>query len=232
MLERLLESRARKTHYTGGTIASVTAHTALIAAALYATAQARDFSVSRVETVRPIYFPSPATPQTRVRSASRPENRPRPAVVPRMMFVDPINVSVPNAVDLSNLVSRTADFPRGIGAQTGDTPGHGIGEDNPGTTFSAEQVEKQAALAAGNQPPRYPEGLRSAGIEGSVTALFVVDAAGRVEEGSVRFVRSDNRLFENAVRSALGRMRFIPAEVGGTKVRQLVQMPFVFTLSR
>jgi protein TonB len=34
------------------------------------------------------------------------------------------------------------------------------------------------------------------------------------------------------VRVALRRMRFIPAEVGGVKVRQLVQMPFVFTLSR
>jgi protein TonB len=34
------------------------------------------------------------------------------------------------------------------------------------------------------------------------------------------------------VRVALRRMRFIPAEVGGAKVRQLVQMPFVFTLSR
>jgi len=27
-------------------------------------------------------------------------------------------------------------------------------------------------------------------------------------------------------------MRFVPAEIGGRKVRQLVQMPFVFTLNR
>jgi len=27
-------------------------------------------------------------------------------------------------------------------------------------------------------------------------------------------------------------MRFVPAEIGGKKVRQLVQMPFLFTLSR
>jgi protein TonB len=39
-------------------------------------------------------------------------------------------------------------------------------------------------------------------------------------------------LFEDAVRVALRRMRFIPAEVGGRRVRQLVQMPFVFTLAR
>jgi protein TonB len=65
-----------------------------------------------------------------------------------------------------------------------------------------------------------------------VIAEFVVDEQGRAQEGSVRFVRSDNQLFEDAVRVALRRMRFVPAEVGGRKVKQLVQMPFVFTLSR
>ncbi len=62
--------------------------------------------------------------------------------------------------------------------------------------------------------------------------MFVVDEQGRVEEASVRFVRSDNQLFEEAVRVALRRMRFIPAQVGGRKVKQQAQMPFVFTLSR
>jgi protein TonB len=74
--------------------------------------------------------------------------------------------------------------------------------------------------------------LRSSGVEGKVIAQFVVDEQGRAEEGSLRFVSSDNRLFEDAVRVALVRMRFIAAEIGGVKVRQLVQMPFVFTLSR
>jgi protein TonB len=63
-------------------------------------------------------------------------------------------------------------------------------------------------------------------------ATFVVDVSGRAEDTTVRFAQSDNVLFEDAVRNALRRMRFIPAEVGGRKVRQLVQMPFVFTLSR
>jgi outer membrane biosynthesis protein TonB len=51
-------------------------------------------------------------------------------------------------------------------------------------------------------------------------------------QGSVRVVQSDNDLFADAVRVALGRLRFTPAEVGGKKVSQLVQMPFVFTLNR
>ncbi|HEU4748165.1 MAG TPA: energy transducer TonB, partial [Gemmatimonadaceae bacterium] len=102
---------------------------------------------------------------------------------------------------------------------------------DPSQPFSAEHVERQAYLAEGGVAPRYPHSLRAAGIEGQVTALFVVSEAGRVEPGTLRFTRSDNPLFEAAVKDALERMRFIPAEVGGRKVRQLVQMPFVFRLA-
>jgi len=84
----------------------------------------------------------------------------------------------------------------------------------------------------GTPPPRYPEVLRSSGVEGQVVAVFVVNEMGRAEADSIRFSRSDNRLFEDAVKESLRRMRFVPAEIGGRKVRQLVQMPFVFTLAR
>jgi protein TonB len=101
-----------------------------------------------------------------------------------------------------------------------------------GGAFNAEQVERQASFVAGSGAPRYPEALRSSGVEGKVVALFVVDEKGRAEADSVRILSSDNALFEEAVRRALPRMRFIPAEIGGRKVRQLVQMPFVFTIGR
>ena len=61
---------------------------------------------------------------------------------------------------------------------------------------------------------------------------FIVDELGRPVHGSIRVVQSDNDLFADAVKVALGRLRFTPAEVGGKKVSQLVQMPFVFTLNR
>ena len=64
-----------------------------------------------------------------------------------------------------------------------------------------------------------------------MVAEFTVNERGLVESDSVRFVRSDNVLFERSVRNVLRRMRFAPAEIGGRKVRQLVQMPFVFTLN-
>ena len=42
----------------------------------------------------------------------------------------------------------------------------------------------------------------------------------------------DHPLFTDAVQKALGWMRFLPAESGGRKVRQLVQMPFEFRIDR
>jgi protein TonB len=132
---------------------------------------------------------------------------------------------------MADVISKPTDFGSGTIGPTGGNSGEGATAPTDGT-FRADQVEKQVSVVPGSPPPRYPEILRSSGVEGQVTALFVVDETGRAEEDGVRFVRSDNPLFENAVKQALRRMRFVPAEIGGRKVRQLVLMPFVFTLAR
>ena len=84
----------------------------------------------------------------------------------------------------------------------------------------------------GTGSPRYPDILRSASVEGEVLAQFVVDTTGRVEVATFKVIRKSHDLFEAAVRSALPNMRFLPAEVGGRKVKQLVQQPFVFALQK
>ena len=40
------------------------------------------------------------------------------------------------------------------------------------------------------------------------------------------------RLFVQSVKNALPNMKFIPAELAGRKVRQLVQQPFTFSITR
>jgi protein TonB len=228
MLETLLESKSRNRRSSGGAIASVTAHTALIAAALYATAQARVEPSRSPETVRPIYFPNPSVPAIKSPNTI-PSTRPNEH---RLIFVAPnLDIKVP-AVDITGIVSKQEDFGRSLIGPAGSSGGGETGAGSGDTPFRADQVEKQVAVVPGSRAPRYPELLRSSGVEGQVTAVFVVDELGRAEVESIRFVRSDNRLFEDAVKEALRRMRFIPAEVGGRKVRQLVQMPFVFTLAR
>jgi protein TonB len=228
MLETLLESKLERERSAGGAIVSVTTHVALIAAALYATAQARVHPAEFRETVRPVYFPRDNLP---VQSASPAMSRQRHVHGHRLVFVAPdVDIKVPS-IDISDVVSKPGDFSHGAiaSASNGEQESGG---GPAGAPFRADQVEKQVGVSPGNTPPRYPDVLRSSGVEGQVIAEFVVDEQGRAEEGSLRFVRSDNRLFEEPVRVALFRMRFIPAEVGGVKVRQLVQMPFVFTLSR
>jgi periplasmic protein TonB len=225
MLTTLLESKSNSKRSPAGTIVSVLAHTGLIAAAVYATAQAHVPPTRAPTTVRPVYFPRVTAPTPAVHTTGAGAS---PATPTRLLFVRPVIVDVPVPIDLSSMASRPSDFPStAILGGVRSSPGGG----DPSATFSADQVEKQVAVAPGSLPPRYPETLRNAGVQGQVTAMFVVDESGRAED-SVRFLHGDNALFEDAVRAALRRMRFTPAEVGGRKVRQLVQMPFVFTLKK
>lgn len=80
--------------------------------------------------------------------------------------------------------------------------------------------------------PRYPETLRDQKVEGSVLVQLVVNADGTPEMASLKVVRTDHALFADAVRTALTDWRWDPATVQGRAVRQLVTLPFDFSLSR
>jgi len=229
MFDTLLESKVARSRSAGGAFASVTAHSALIAAAVLATQQATVRTTTPVEHAHVVYFP-PAPIANPQRSATENPSRGAPTLP------NPIQVSAPISklppIDFRGLATLPGDLaapPIPMTASAGRPGGATI---DSGGVFQENEVEKPASLIAGTASPRYPETLRASGIEGRVIALFVVDEGGRAEVDSVRFVRSDNRLFEDAVRVALRRMRFVPAEAGGRKVRQLVQMPFVFTIDR
>lgn len=229
MLETLLESRPKGSRSTAGAIASVTTHTALIAAAVFATAQARVQPRAPAEIVRPVYFP-PNVPQVHT-PRSTPAAPSRPLDGHRMIFVGThIDIAIP-PIDITTVVSKAEDF--GVASTGALRPDGAESQSVPyGSPFRADQVDRQVGLISGVRPPAYPEALRSAGIEGKVLVEFVVDERGQPVQGSIRVVQSDHDLFTDAVRVALRRQRFTPAEVGGKKVSQLVQMPFVFTLNR
>ena len=73
--------------------------------------------------------------------------------------------------------------------------------------------------------------LRSAGITGDVIAQFVVNEDGRADMRTFKALSSSHPQFTAAVKAALPQMRFYPAEVGGRKVKQLVQQSFTFSLN-
>jgi periplasmic protein TonB len=233
MLDTLLESRARTRRSPAGAVVSVCAHTLLIGAAVYATAHAHLAPPVHNDGARPIYFVRPdKTPATPTRSATRSTSTGLPHR-PTLKFFDipTIDVKVP-ALMMTDPTTSADDFAPnhfGVGASSGlaNAPTNATG-----SAFQADEVEKQVALKPGNPTPLYPPALRNTGVEGKVIAMFVVNELGQAEDSTVRFVSSDNRLFDDAVRTALRRMRFVPAQIGGKKVRQLVQMPFVFTLQK
>ncbi|MFO0234075.1 MAG: TonB family protein, partial [Burkholderiales bacterium] len=136
---------------------------------------------------------------------------------------------------LSKKVTDEADF-SGQGVARGIAEGVEGGKgpvpqgDQPYFDF---QVDKTVAMAPGAQEgPAYPDILSNTGIEGQVLAQFVVDTTGRADMSTFKALKSDHELFTTSVKYALQRMRFLPAEVGGRKVKQLVEQPFQFSLNR
>jgi TonB family protein len=136
------------------------------------------------------------------------------ATVPRLVPSPPSRDPMPNAVRPDQAPGAA---PRTVGADE---------------LFFEFQVETPVRPTERARGPRYPDAARAAGHEGEVLAQFVVDTAGRIETGSFRVLRSTHPLFSEAVRQGLSDLEFLPAEVGGRKVRQLVQQPFLFALSR
>jgi protein TonB len=136
-------------------------------------------------------------------------------------------------IDFTRPPTDEHDFDGKTGRLTTDGPGGGIGLASPtNDVYSAALVEKAAAPQPGNPAPVYPAAMRSAQIEGTVLATFVVDTMGRAEPATIHVAEATHPLFGEAVRQSLLRSRYLPAIVGGRPVRQLVEQRFSFTLNR
>jgi hypothetical protein len=59
---------------------------------------------------------------------------------------------------------------------------------------------------------------------GDVATEFIVDTSGFVEPNSIRLLRSLNVTLGDSVRAAVAHWHFVPAEIAGARVRQIVQM--------
>jgi protein TonB len=94
--------------------------------------------------------------------------------------------------------------------------------------FQVDRPAKPKKPAA----PVYPDHLRSQHVEGTVLVQFIVDQRGRPDMQSFKVIKSSHAAMTESVRSAVNDMTFFPAEWGGQKVKQLVQLPFTFKLDR
>jgi protein TonB len=235
MFNNLIESKPKKVKNPGGVLSSVILHAVLIVGAVYATANAAiENEKTKAEEVRFVEAPKEKPPPPKEEPPPPPKDvvaAPTPPKGFQVLIAPPKIPDVIPDVDLSKSVTNEADFSgRGVAGGTakgvGNTP---INTDQPYFEF---QVEKPAAQIPGGPQPRYPDILRSGGVEGEVLVQFVVDTSGRAEMKDFKILKSSHDLFSAAVRNVLPQMRFIPAEVGGRRVKQLVQQPFVFALQR
>jgi protein TonB len=238
MFNNLLESKPKKEKRGGGTVASIVMHSVLVGLAVYATANAAiQNEKPKQEKIDFVETPKDEPPPPK----DEPPPPPPPDIVaapppPKGFQVLTAPVEIPDVIpdiDLSKKVTDENDFSgKGVagGVAKGVEGGKAVVQsDQPYFEF---QVEKPVVPAPGSTSPRYPDMLRQAGVEGEVLAQFVVDTTGRAEAGSLKILKSSHDLFIQSVKNALPQMKFIPAEVGGRKVKQLVQQPFTFSISK
>lgn len=234
MFDNLIESRRKKQKFLGSTMFSIVAHGALIAGAVVATSdvgkaafqEQREEKVDFVE-VKEKPKPEPEKPP--------PEVQPNTPPPPKGFQILTAPIEIPDVlpeIDLNKAVTNEADF-TGRGAQGGKATGVVGGVPQAVNTDQALwdfQVEKPAQWIQGTGSTKYPEMLKQSGIQGSVMAQFTVDTLGKAEMGTFKVLKSSHELFVVAVRNALPTMRFLAAEQGGKKVRQVVQQEFSFTI--
>ena len=235
MFENLLETKPKKPKTVKQFIFSIVAHIVLIGGAVYGTLQAKEaIEKPKAEKVEFVEMKKDEPPPPE----KPPEPPPEQVVAPPppkgfQVLTAPIKIpDVLPDIDLSKKVTDEGDFTgKGVAGGIGKGVVGGTGPVGDQTYFEF-QVEKQVAPAPGNGGPRYPDMLRSANVEGEVLAQFVVDTNGRAEMSQFKVLKSSHDLFTNSVRQFLSSARFYPAEIGGRKVKQLVQQPFNFTLTR
>ena len=100
-------------------------------------------------------------------------------------------------------------------------------------TYSFAEVETKPSLASVANFQRvvsegYPDDLRRRRMGGIAEVSFVVDAAGKVEPGSIEIVDATQPAFGEAAKQALLMTGFKPGRVSGTPVRTKVSLPIVY----
>ena len=234
MLNNLLESKPQKQKTVGGTIFSVVMHVVLVALAIQATLNAGQKEVKKDQKIDFVEVKKDEPPPPKEKAPPPPDVTVAPPPKGFQVLVTPLSIpDVLPDIDLSKKMTDEKDF-TGKGVAGGRATGvvGGTAPLNPDQALYDYQVEKPVAQAPGSPGPRYPDILRGNGIEGEVIAQFIVDTTGRAEPSSFKVLKTTHELFAEAVRTALPKMRFIPAELGGRKVKQLVQQPFSFTIQK
>ena len=244
-----LPPRGTLTSRFSGVSLSVVLHTTLIAGAVAATmpplpeslVSAGAVARPRLELVRFIR----SLPSGPTRKADESGSRREPSeLVPALMLIAPtvtpimtpeISESVVPNLDLeaemSDWLTRQLEG-RTSGMSTVAEAVRRMYSAPVDGAYQEDVVEKTVWPRPNNPRPAYPFSLLSAGIEAHVLTRFIVDSTGKVSEKSMVFPDGAHRMFVDAIRRALLRSRYFPAELAGRRVSQHVIQEFVFRIDR
>lgn len=195
-------------------------HVALVTGALWATRSAAEVFAG------PRHEPIDITLSAHVRTPTGQENI--PPIPGGLIIADPeipdlpkLDPTIPGAarVDPRQLIPGTTDIPGT------DSLGPAIGSAT--TTYQESEVD-DVPLLRSSPAPRYPRVMAEAGIEGSVTLSFVIDAEGRVVAGSAKLIRASHDAFVAAAEEAVYASLFQPARRRGEAVPVLVRQTVTF----
>jgi len=213
----------------------------------------RPATVERIRylTIAPV-VPAPAAEELAPKAVAAPPKAmqaPPPArinrdsrslsTIPRLRapVVGPIAVADPTPVPDIDLSSKVSEVDSALIAAAPRVSGLVKGLVGDSASLAAhtgpylkDEVDRVVRPFDNNPKPVYPWRLQRQGVQGSFVAQFVIDSTGRVDESTMVFPPSAHSLFVEAVRQALRKSRYFPAEFGGRKVRQLVEQRFTFVL--
>jgi hypothetical protein len=102
---------------------------------------------------------------------------------------------------------------------------------SPDSVYSVLDVDTAAVRSASSAAPAYPLKLLEQHVQGFVNAQYIVDTTGFADTATFVVLQATHKDFVVAVRDALPYMRFQPAKIGRSKVRQLVQQQFSFRIT-
>jgi TonB family protein len=230
MFSQLPESRSVPPRRRLAIAVSALVHAAIVWEAMHGTAAARPAPRRIAETI-PLYV-STRHPERTAHLVSAPD---RGHAAPQFVMpsIDPVTIPLPTAPFTPALPDSWPAHPSGADAtDSAATRLSGDGHGTIGQPFAAGEVDRAAAPRPGAPAPVYPPGLQAAGIEGVVAVEFVVDSAGNADMHRVRIVSSADPAFSEAVRTAIARTRYFPAQAQGRHVAQLVEQSFVFRITR
>lgn len=197
---------------------STVVHATLIGASLFATANARidDVEIEEHSIARFLAPPNREGGQ-----------------LPRPEMVKYVALSIPEAATSGSMI-QPLDSIRDEQPLSGlDDRNAPLVEELAGTdsVFSVVQVDSAASRYEWSAAPSYPPKMLEEKLDGFVAAQWIVDEEGYADTTSLVIVAATHPDFAKSVRDALPFMRFRPAKIGTTTVRQLVQQDFTFRIT-